>query len=386
MQAIRFFDRVTVQGEPRITADGYLVADAKVARTGIQIYAGAEVGRPDLARVRVYRSEDAVFNADTMKSFAHRPVTNDHPTESVTSKNWREVSVGDTGGEVIRDGKFVRVPLCLMDEAAIKDYNAGKRELSMGYDAEIVFGDGVSPEGEQYDAIQQNLRMNHLALVGRARGGDELRIGDANREKNTMNLKTVIVDGLTVETTEPGAQAIAKLQGVIAQRDEAANVARTAHESALALKDAELAKRDAEIATLKAAQITDAQIDERARVRATLLDTAKRIAPEVVTDGKSNADIRKATVVAKLGADKVADKSEAYVDAMFDILAQDAAPAGSAADPTRAVAPAATRQNDGPSNVIRYQDANDNGQDAYEHRLANAWRDGGNATHANGAR
>ena len=35
-----------------------------------------------------------------------------------------------------------------------------------------------SYSGEEYDAIQTNLHMNHLALVDKARGGDKLRIGD----------------------------------------------------------------------------------------------------------------------------------------------------------------------------------------------------------------
>jgi len=53
-------DTVEIAGVRR-TRDGYLVADARVARAGIQIYAGREVGRPDLDEVRVWRPEDEVF-------------------------------------------------------------------------------------------------------------------------------------------------------------------------------------------------------------------------------------------------------------------------------------------------------------------------------------
>src|SRR5690606_15489766 len=134
-------DTVTVAGKPRRTKDGYLVADARVARTGIQQYLGSELGKPELPIVRVYRPEESVFHADAMLSYAYRPMTNDHPAEPVTADNWRDVAVGQTGGEVARDGDFVRVPLVLMDATAIADYEAGKRELSMGYEAEIVFQD-----------------------------------------------------------------------------------------------------------------------------------------------------------------------------------------------------------------------------------------------------
>jgi hypothetical protein len=51
---MQFTDAVTVAGTRR-RDDGYLVADARIARTGVQLYAGHEVGKPDMASVRVYR-------------------------------------------------------------------------------------------------------------------------------------------------------------------------------------------------------------------------------------------------------------------------------------------------------------------------------------------
>ena len=55
----------------RITNDGYLVAMPRIARSGIQVYAGHEVCRPDLDRVRVYRPPEEVFHADAMLSLIH---------------------------------------------------------------------------------------------------------------------------------------------------------------------------------------------------------------------------------------------------------------------------------------------------------------------------
>ena len=82
---MQFTDAVTVAGTRR-RDDGYLVADARIARTGIQTYLGSEVGKPDMSTVRVYRPGSEVFSDDTMKSAAHRPVTNDHPPELVSSE------------------------------------------------------------------------------------------------------------------------------------------------------------------------------------------------------------------------------------------------------------------------------------------------------------
>jgi len=172
---LNFSDKVSTSAV-RKTADGYLVADAAVARTGIQKYLGREVGKPDMPIVRVYRPADQVFSKDAMKTYAHRPMTNDHPSVAVNAENWKDYAVGQTGGDVMRDGEYVRVPLVLMDQKAISDWENGKVELSMGYSADIVFQKGVTDSGEEYDAIQTNLSMNHLALVDKARGGDKLLV------------------------------------------------------------------------------------------------------------------------------------------------------------------------------------------------------------------
>ena len=337
---IQLHDKATTSTVRR-TADGYLVADARVARTGVQEYLGSELGKHDMPIVRVYRPDSSVFAQDAMHSYAHRPVTNNHPATQVSASNWKDTAVGNTGGEVVRDGEFVRVPLVLMDGAAIADYEDGKRELSMGYDAAIEWQDGVAPDGTPYQAIVTSMKMNHLALVDRARGGEQLRIGDSPAPDAGLSgqnkggrmaateMKKVLVDGLTVETTEQGAQAIDKLSKQIA--DGAAVVQ--------ALKDAhsiELAKRDAEIESLKAKVLTDAQIEARAIARADLLSKAKLVhdAEGAGYAGKTDAEIRRAVVVAKLGDAAVAGKADAYVDARFDILVEDAASAG-AADPVR---------------------------------------------------
>ncbi len=174
------YDTFTVDAVRR-TGDGYLTAFAKVARTGIQIYKGRELGRPDLDEVRVYRSPEEVFAPDAMRSFAHRPITLKHPPVPVTARNWKRHAGGQTGGEVVRDGDFVKVPLVLMDQRLIDAYERdGVRELSMGYSTDIQWRQGVTDAGEPYDAVQTAIRGNHLAVVPLARGGDQLRLGDGS--------------------------------------------------------------------------------------------------------------------------------------------------------------------------------------------------------------
>lgn len=366
---ITVYDRVTIE-KPRITSDGYLVGDAPVARTGIQNYLASELGMDgDPNRViRVYRSPEEVFAADSLASYAHRPITDTHPKEMVDSKNWKKYSKGQTGGEVMRDGDMVRVPLVLMDQAAIDQYNAGKKELSMGYKMNLEVIGGVTDSGEEYDAVMRDMRMNHLALVPRARGGSQLKLGDSNQGGSVMSetkTVTVTVDGLSVETTDAGAQAISKLQKDLAQAATKLNDTESQHKEQIAAKDREIATKDATIDDLKGKVLDEAALDARVKERADLIAVAKKVADKDYS-GQSNDQIRKTAVVEKLGQGAVDGKSTDYIAARFDHLVEAAD-----ADPVRRVL-----------RTVDNHTAVDGAEKAYDsmcNRYEDAWKGGESA-------
>ena len=292
-------DRLTLDGTRR-TNDGYMAATAKVARIGIQEYFASELGdkfadRAPNSIIRVYRPESEVFDATAMATFAHKPVTINHPSEAVTADNWKRHAVGMTGGEIARDGAFISIPMALMDAAAIKDVEAGKRELSMGYTCDLQPENGTTPDGLSYEAIQTNIRANHLAIVDRARGGPELKIGDSN-----VATKTITFDGISIEVTDQAAQAIEKLQGQVA----AITADQTALNTQIGTLTATVATKDGEIAALKSkltdAELTPAKLDAAVAARAQVVDAAKKILPTLDATGKTDAEIRKLAVDAKL--------------------------------------------------------------------------------------
>ncbi|MEO9299007.1 DUF2213 domain-containing protein [Devosia alba] len=163
----------------RLTADGFLVADVRFARTGIQTYAGFELDRRDLPTVSVYRPGAEVFSANAMRSFAGRPLTLGHPVEAVSAQTWRQHSIGRMGEEITRDGEFVRGTVIVQDAAGIEMIRNGTRELSAGYQCEIQWETGQTSDGQGYQAVQRTIRGNHVAIVGRARAGSACRIGVA---------------------------------------------------------------------------------------------------------------------------------------------------------------------------------------------------------------
>lgn len=353
---MQFTDRLALDGAIRRTEDGYGVLSAKVARAGnVQLYLGSEVGMNDKAIVRVYRPESEVFKKDAIASYAGVPVTVDHPKNGVNASTWKDLAVGEVGDDVLRDGEFVRVPMMLRDAKALKAVEDGKRELSMGYSAEIRFADGVTPSGEQFDAIMSDFKMNHVAIVDRARGGEELRIGDSaikwgaapiiTTDKETVDmteaLRTVVVDGLSVQTTDQGAQAIAKLQKDLESSATKLVDANTAHTAALATKDQEIGTLKAENQKLKDGQIKPEDLDRLVADRATLVQIVTAIDSKIEIKG-SDADLRRAAVKSKLGDEMVKDASDDMITGMFRAIAKDV----KAADPFAQVLKDGVKQTD----------------------------------------
>ena len=360
---MQFTDNTTL-ANTRLTADGYLVAEINCARTGIQSYHGSEIGKGD-GLVNVYRDESEVFALDSLASFVGKPVTDNHPPVEVKASNWKQFAVGSIGEGVLRDGEHIKVPVTLMDAETIKAVQNGKREISMGYTAELEWVDGVTPQGEHYQAKQKNIRINHLAIVDKGRAGATCRFGDAlwgdtspkqPQEAKTVNTRTVMVDGLPIETTDNGALAIEKLQQDKAAAEKLTRDAQVAADKVIADKDAQLAAKDAEIDVLKAKQLTDAEIDAKVAARSELIATAKAIHDADYT-GKSDSEIKAAALTAK-GVD-IKDKSAEYIAARFDIEAENTNKADPFADAMRGVNANAP--------------VTDNGYQAYTDSLTKAW-------------
>jgi hypothetical protein len=406
---MRFLDYFTLDdAKIRDTADGYMVATPRVARTGIQLYYGSELGLTgDDAKkiVRVYRPEEEVFNTDSLSTFAYKPVTDDHPPVAVNSKNWDQYSKGQMGGEIARDGDFVRVPMAVMDSKTIQKVKGGKSELSVGYDANIVFGAATTPDGKQYDAKQTGIAVNHLAIVDAARGGAKLRIGDAienppvgqttsllfvpppqsqrDSTPKEVYMKIVMIDGISVNVeTEQGGQIIDRhiaqlkttatdAQTKLAAAETQVSTLTKQVSDATAQHATVVSQKDAEIATLKKqvedSKVTPAMIDAMVKDRADVAGKARAlVGDKLVVDGKSVSEIQRQVVDAKLG-DTAKGWTDEQVKVSFDTLtagvkAVDRAVSTAVSDTARAFStPAQVSDN---AKVLAERDA----------RIADAWK------------
>lgn len=344
---IVFHDRAQIKdGTGTITPEGYFVADALVARANnIQEYRAKELGLTDRAPdaiVRVFRPEAEVFAVDSVATAAHIPMTVDHPPVMVDATNVLQYRRGGTGGEVMREGDFMRIPLRIEDAGAVTAVRTTHREFSLGYSADLKLEAGVF-DGQAYDASVTNLRYNHLAACRAARGGPELRIIDERPEQRqpegTPMPHIVMVDGLPVDVSNPETAATV-VKAAITARDTANGALETAT-AALTTANNTIAARDGEIVTLKdaaeKAKLTPQQLRDAAGDYARVSATAKALGA-TVTDAMDAQAIRDAAVAHKLPGKVYATDAER--NAVFDVLAASVKPADvtdAAADPLRAM-------------------------------------------------
>jgi len=165
------------------TDEGYLIGKAIFTRTGLFKYQ-----RSDGSVYNEFRSEEEVFNEDSINSFKLKPITNNHPEEGhLDSSNVSKYQVGNIGEDLRRDGNNLVGSVIITDAKAIKDIQNGKRELSLGYKTLLVKKDGVH-NGEPYQYAQTNIKGNHLAIVYQGRAGHEARLRIDSQDAICVNI------------------------------------------------------------------------------------------------------------------------------------------------------------------------------------------------------
>jgi hypothetical protein len=326
-----FSDAAPLTGVRR-TEDGYLVGRVRAARTGTQLYTRKELQLDGDGTIVVYRPPEAVFDANSISSYAGKPITMGHPKAGVSAASWKDLAVGSVGSKVLRDGESVVVDFSIMDAAAISAIEQGTREVSMGYSTPMELRDGIAPDGTPYQAVQTGpIKINHLAVVPVARGGSELRIGDSaetwgasplNHKEPIMTTKVVVLGDAAVTVAVTDAPAVEAFRDSMLKKlaDAEADKKKMAAE-----KDEELGALKAEKKALEDAAITPAKLTKMIADRVALESEVKQVSDSIVCDGLSDNELKKAAVVARLGDAAVVDASPAEINGMFRAITRSAA-------------------------------------------------------------
>lgn len=290
-----------------------------VGRIGIQQYK-----EPDGKIRRELRLPEEVFKADSLDTFNGKPITDEHRGE-VGSANATALMVGVMTGAGYQDGNDVRVPIIVHDMAAIdRAIKGGKKELSLGYKVDLEETPGVW-NGQEYDAIQRNIRVNHLAIVPKGRAGNARLNLDRHDAVlyNPEEDKIMSNDNLGRVRLDSGLEYQAAPEVIVELTKLRADAAKSASDL-LDLKkvnDATTAERD----TLKSQVVsadkvkTDALEQARAEIKV-------RTALETIADkfkvghaGKTDREVREAVIKTKREDADLTGKSEDYVNAAFDL-------------------------------------------------------------------
>lgn len=163
-------------GKATYTEEGYLRDRPILTSTGI-----FEYKNPDGTVRRELRLPEEVFDPESLKSYLGKPIIITHNAGLVTKDNVHDEGVGTILSEGIRDGNDVRAEIIIHNTDEWK--RSGLKELSLGYNLDLDETPGVW-NGQPYDAVQRNIRINHLALVFEARAGDQARLNIDGRDRN----------------------------------------------------------------------------------------------------------------------------------------------------------------------------------------------------------
>lgn len=342
------YDVSTIQNY-EFTDEGYLRVKARIARTGIQSYTDANGG------IRLeYRPEEEVAASTALDSFREKCVTREHPPALLDASNTKDYAIGFTSADVSYSEGFVESTLTVTDKETIDEIMRGNvREVSCGYKVDYSPEPGITSDGQHYDGIQKNIRGNHVAIVNRARGGAQVRLmldsADAavndliTHPKGAIMAANIVFDGVSFEADPALAAAIS------AERDDAkgsyAEMKRQ-YEDAMAEASKMKEEMDAMEKEMKgkcdsAEGRADALSEENAALKSDL-EAAKQINVDSLVEerialidkarpsldsafdfaGKSVREIMEASIKAVRGDANLSDRSDDYVTAMFDTLAE----------------------------------------------------------------
>jgi uncharacterized protein len=331
-----------------LTPEGYLRAWASIARTGIQLYTDA-----DGSVRREYRPATEVASPESLASFAGKAITSEHPPVLLDAENTKDYQVGFSGTEVVYDDGFVKAVMTITDKEAIERIMRGDaREVSAGYRVNYDPTPGVTENGEHYDGIQKEIIGNHIAVVRRGRAGPQVKLHldrqDAadpsliSKQEDHLMTAKVNFDGAEFEVTESVALAITKeredakmsYEDMKKKYDELQAAADSMKSEMDAMEKEMKGKMDAaegradalaeHVEELKGelSAAKEINLDSMVEERLALIEKAKPVLDAAYDfSGKEAREVMADAIQAVRGDSiDLSEKSDDYVQAMFDTL------------------------------------------------------------------
>lgn len=182
----------------------WLIKDNPITKAGVFPYFGWQISpslEPDKI-YQVYRPAGEIKKAaDTFKLV---PLVDDHTMLGPDFTPAEQKGVHGVLGEDIKekDGTLY-ADVKIFSEQLKKEIQEGKKELSLGYFCKYDLTPGQY-NGMHYDAVQRDLKGNHIALVANGRMGHDVRVMDRALACDAMDIVgTMDDDWITVKPNGP---------------------------------------------------------------------------------------------------------------------------------------------------------------------------------------
>lgn len=183
------------------------IKDNPISKVGVFPYHGRDIS-PELEPEKVYnvfRPDYELSDPNTIESFKLLPFTDEHemlgsPDMGLTPAEKKGIH-GVIGEEVYfdEDDGYLKANIKIFSDKLADLIKNGKKELSIGYRCLYDLKSGVY-NGTKYDAIQRNIRGNHLALVEEGRSGHDVAVLD--HFKVTLDSKELKMPDMSREKGE----------------------------------------------------------------------------------------------------------------------------------------------------------------------------------------
>ena len=343
MPSVQRYDSVPIRDYHFDDQTGFLyVYRVPIAGAMVQKYVKSDGSEEMEAKL-----PEEILSDSTVSSANSKPVTDGHHG-LVTKDNSHDLMKGFTASNGHVEGNMLYNDITITDPNLISQIkNGSKRELSIGFETQMDPTSGTY-NGAKYDAVQRNIRINHVAVVPKGRAGHEVRlIGDSaeavdqvepSEEKgNQMETRVVRADGQNITVAADDVEKITKLDADNSAKakqiaDLDAQIKKLQSEKAQLQGDADASAKKADEAQAKADSLEadNKKIKEKfdkykadgVEKKLELIDKVKSfVGDEYDYHGKSDRDM-KIDAVKAIKGDSVdfTDKSDTYVQAAFDML------------------------------------------------------------------
>jgi hypothetical protein len=315
---------------------GFISGAVLATKIGVFNYRDSATGEV----IRELRSPEEVFKQTSMDSLQNVTWTNNHPPVKINKRNIRKFGTGFLHGNIeIHNDEFLKSDFTIQDEQNIEDYNAGKTPVSCGYDCKLIKKSGTW-NGQRYDAIQTDIKYNHISSVNKPRLAgssiitdssdsnfkfDAIEVNeegfDPSNKKNKENKQPMIkmkIDSHEVEVSESAKIAIENKLKI--DSDNAKQIQKKLDE---ALQTNETLKGNNEALTLEIKESKKIDVQELMKKRRVL---EKEVTPFLnkeqleKIDSLEDFDLIKSAIVSKYDSVDLTNKSEESILGMFEVV------------------------------------------------------------------